>query len=142
MNIQERLAHVEARIAALETRWKQMDYLANHYPLGAGYGRRSGWQRRMDRSIKLAKELSRLYRERDSLRAVIRRTEQSTPHAEPKEPDPVPTNTRPVKPLLCVTREEWRKKHPDFKGKINGQPFILRLDPETGATVLVPVEII
>src|SRR5690606_26392481 len=48
----------------------------------------------------------------------------------------------PVKPLPRVTREEWHATHRDFRCYINGQPYMLQLDPETGTTTLVPVEII
>lgn len=41
-----------------------------------------------------------------------------------------------------ITREKWNRKHEDFKTVIDGTPYVLKLDPETGATVLVPVRII
>lgn len=41
----------------------------------------------------------------------------------------------------AITREEWTRLHPDFQTVIDGQPYMLRLDPRTGATVLEPVEI-
>jgi len=142
----ERLARVEARIAKLEARDKAMwGDITNYFPLGTG-GRRRGWQKRIDRSLKLARELSRLYRERDSLRAVLRRSEKSAPQSKPKDPARAPAKTfadaPTVEPLLRITKKEWCAKHRDFKGYINGEPYMLRLDPETGATVLVPVEII
>lgn len=145
-NLTERLARVEARIAKLEARDKAMwGDITNYFPLGTG-GRRRGWQKRIDRTLKLARELSRLYRERDSLRAVLRRADKSAPQSEPKDLARALAKTSAdapsVKPLLRVTKEEWCAKHRDFKGYINGQPYMLRLDPETGATVLVPVEII
>lgn len=40
-----------------------------------------------------------------------------------------------------ITREEWTRLHDDFRTVIDGRPYRVRLDPETGATVLVPVEI-
>ena len=145
-NLIERLARVEALIAKLEARDKaSWGDMANCFPLGTG-GRRPGWQKRIDRTLKLAKELSRLYRERDSLRAALRRSDKDALRSETKDPAgalaEASADAPPVKPLLRVTKEEWRAKHRDFKGYINGQPYMLRLDPETGATVLVPVEII
>lgn len=42
-----------------------------------------------------------------------------------------------------MTREAWEELHPDFKTvDEGGQHWRLQLDKETGATVLVPVEII
>jgi len=81
-NLTERLARVEARIAKLEARDKAMwGDITNYFPLGTG-GRRRGWQKRIDRSLKLAKELSRLYRERDNLRDAIRGAERAAEQAE------------------------------------------------------------
>lgn len=45
--------------------------------------------------------------------------------------------------MRTITREEWDEKHPDFKTVDDeGQHFVLRLETETGATVLEPVEIV
>lgn len=42
-----------------------------------------------------------------------------------------------------ITRDVWEQKHPDFKTvDEEGQHHVLRLDPDTGATVLEPVEIV
>lgn len=42
-----------------------------------------------------------------------------------------------------MTRQAWEAKHPDFKTvDEGGQHWALHLDEETGATVLLPVEII
>lgn len=40
-----------------------------------------------------------------------------------------------------ITRREWDQLHEDFRGVIDGTPHVVRLDPETGATVLTPVRI-
>lgn len=41
-----------------------------------------------------------------------------------------------------ITREEWENLHPDFKTTDEGgQRYVLRLEHETGATVLVPVRV-
>lgn len=41
-----------------------------------------------------------------------------------------------------ITEEAWNEKHPDFKTvDEDGQRYLLRLDPETGATVLEPVRV-
>lgn len=45
--------------------------------------------------------------------------------------------------MQTVTREEWNRKHADYKTvDEEGQHYVLQLDPETGATVLVPMEIV
>lgn len=45
--------------------------------------------------------------------------------------------------MRTITRSEWEAKHPDFKTvDEDGQHYVLRLDDETGATVLEPVEIV
>lgn len=41
-----------------------------------------------------------------------------------------------------ISRSKWRSTHTDYKSVIDGVPHILALDPETGATVLEPVEIV
>lgn len=50
-----------------------------------------------------------------------------------------------------ITREEWDRKPPDYRGRygpvcgvpeLMGERNWLTMDPETGATVLEPVEII
>jgi hypothetical protein len=38
-----------------------------------------------------------------------------------------------------MRRAEYAALHHDYRTRINGQPYALRLDPGTGATVLVPV---
>lgn len=41
-----------------------------------------------------------------------------------------------------MTRKEWEELHPDFKAvDEEGQRFALRLEKDTGATVLVPVRV-
>lgn len=40
-----------------------------------------------------------------------------------------------------VTKQEWDKKHKDFKGMVDGEPYMMYLDPKTGATVYGPVTI-
>lgn len=50
---------------------------------------------------------------------------------------------------MKITREEWNRKPADYRGRygpesgpaLEGKPNMLALDPETGATVLVSVEI-
>lgn len=41
-----------------------------------------------------------------------------------------------------ITRIEWNHIHADYKGEINGSPSILELCPDSGATVLTPVEVL
>jgi len=79
--LKQRLARIEARIKVLEEQWEQTDYLKSYFPLDTG-GRRPGWEKRLDRSFKLAKELSRLYRERDNLLDAIRGVERAAKEAE------------------------------------------------------------
>lgn len=83
--MKERLAKIEKRIEELEKKWRQTDYLADDFPLGAGFGRRRGWQKRFDRSFDLAKELLRLKRERDSLRTAILNAERAALLAEARK---------------------------------------------------------
>ena len=41
-----------------------------------------------------------------------------------------------------ITQKEWQAKHNDFKSiGADGIKRILKLDPETGATILIPVKI-
>lgn len=46
-----------------------------------------------------------------------------------------------VDQMVKLTMEQWKKKHRDYKAIVKGKRYILRLDPKTGATELVPVEI-
>lgn len=81
--IEARLARIEKRIRELEAKEEaQWNGLAHYFPIGTGYGRRPGWQKRFDRSIDRATKLTDLYRERDHLRSVIRGAERATRYAE------------------------------------------------------------
>lgn len=45
--------------------------------------------------------------------------------------------------METITRKEWENLHPDYRLIRNdGQRYRLRLERDTGATVLVPVEIV
>lgn len=50
------------------------------------------------------------------------------------------TTENQAKPLLKITREEWKKTHRDFKSIIDGQRYMMRL--VDGKTCLVPVEVV
>jgi hypothetical protein len=55
--------------------------------------------------------------------------------AEPAEIDPVGD-------LTTITKAEWKKTHKDFKGIIDGKPYMLYLDPDTQGTISVPVKLV
>lgn len=41
-----------------------------------------------------------------------------------------------------ITAAEWDKTHPDFRGTLaDGTRVVLRLNPQTGGTELVPVTV-
>lgn len=45
--------------------------------------------------------------------------------------------------MRTIPRSEWEAKHSDFKTvDEDGQYYVLRLDDNSGATVLEPVEIV
>ena len=39
-----------------------------------------------------------------------------------------------------ITKSEWAKKPKAYKSIIDGQKYILALDPKTGGTILKPVD--
>ena len=41
-----------------------------------------------------------------------------------------------------ITKSEWAKKPKAYKSIIDGQKYILALDPKTGGTILKPVDVI
>lgn len=44
--------------------------------------------------------------------------------------------------MRTISREDWEQRHADFKTiDDDGQRYVLRLEPETGATVLEPIEV-
>lgn len=44
--------------------------------------------------------------------------------------------------MRTISRDEWETTHPDFKTvDEEGQRYVVRLEQETGATVLEPVEL-
>lgn len=41
-----------------------------------------------------------------------------------------------------ITKAEWAKKPKAYKSIIDGQKYILALDPKTGGTILKPVDVV
>lgn len=45
--------------------------------------------------------------------------------------------------METMTRDEWENLHPDYRlVREDGQHYRLRLERDTGVTVLVPVEVV
>ena len=53
-----------------------------------------------------------------------------------------PAEIEPVGDPTAITKAEWKKTHKDFKGIIDGVPYMLYLDPETQGTISVPVKFV
>lgn len=43
--------------------------------------------------------------------------------------------------MKTITLDQWRNTHIDYKGYIDGQPYLLTNDPKTGETISEPVEV-
>lgn len=48
-------------------------------------------------------------------------------------------DSKPMTVTVRMSAEEWRKTHPDFKARLNGQRYVLR--HTAAGTTLVPVQI-